>query len=289
MTLREMEIFAEAARTGSMSAAARNLYVSQSTVSQSILSIERHYGVQLFQRQVRRLVLTPEGERALRYCTRILSLHQRMEYELKYSGERSIRVGVTLITAQSLFRRVWREYHLKCPDVTTRITVDTGELLVLKLQNYELDTAILDQRPDSPELVSQIVGEDEFRLICPTGSAFARRSSVTLAELADQPLLMQQKGSPTRDLLDRAAEEQGLRLSISEFGNIDVIRERVAAGGGLSVMARRLAESDEAAAPIAAVPIADLPQKRYFYEVHHRSLQPSGYLEDFLRICRKNG
>lgn len=62
MTMREMQIFLEVARTLNMSTAGKSLYLSQSTVSQSILNIERRYNVQLFRRQSKHLILTKQGK-----------------------------------------------------------------------------------------------------------------------------------------------------------------------------------------------------------------------------------
>ena len=62
MTMREMQIFLEVARTLNMSTAGKSLYLSQSTVSQSVLNIERRYNVQLFRRQSKHLILTKQGK-----------------------------------------------------------------------------------------------------------------------------------------------------------------------------------------------------------------------------------
>ena len=79
MTMREMQIFLEVARTLNMSTAGKSLYLSQSTVSQSILNIERRYNVQLFRRQSKYLILTKQGKILQDYCHQILELHRRLE------------------------------------------------------------------------------------------------------------------------------------------------------------------------------------------------------------------
>ena len=288
MTIREMEIFTEVARTMNMSAASKNLYVSQSTVSQAILAVERQYDVRLFQRLSKRLVLTPQGEAMLRYCTQILALHQSMESELKYSSGKAVRIGTTLIAARSIFTPIWRRYHLECPDVITHIAVESGDLLTLKLQNYELDLAITDEEPRHPDLVSREIGSDDFLLICRPGSFPAEQDSLPLAELAGHTLLMQKEGTPTRDLLDRAAKEAGVALTVREYGNIDIIKEKVAAGEGISVMARRLAEPEQAEGVLQTLSIPDLPVRRRFYAVHHRQLHQSPDIRALLEICRES-
>lgn len=186
MTMREMQIFLEVARTLNMSTAGKSLYLSQSTVSQSILNIERHYNVQLFRRQSKHLILTKQGKILQDYCHQILELHRRLEYDLQHTGEKSLRIGTNLIVARSIFGELWNAYHLVCPDVQTKVSLEENEALLLKLQNFELDSVIIDRECNIPELVCREIADDEYFLICGTKSRFFNCKEARLADLKDE-------------------------------------------------------------------------------------------------------
>lgn len=86
MTFRHLKIFIAVAQTGSMSAAARELYIAQPTVSQVIAEIENEYGIRLFERLSRRLYITREGRQLLDYARHITALFEEMERDLHYAS-----------------------------------------------------------------------------------------------------------------------------------------------------------------------------------------------------------
>ena len=75
MNIRHLRVFTEVCRCGSMSQAARNLYIAQPSVSQTISELEQHYDVKLFDRLSHKLYLTPAGKKLLTYAKHILSLY----------------------------------------------------------------------------------------------------------------------------------------------------------------------------------------------------------------------
>lgn len=287
MTIRDMQIFIEVAKTSSMTAASKNLYISQSTVSQAILSIEHQYDVLLFDRLTKRLLITKQGTVLLEYCRQILELHRRMEYELQYASEKSIRIGATLISLTSiLMNEIWGNYHRACPDIRTQICVEESQILLYKLQNSELDIAVVEDPPSRPDLVYHQFAEDSFVLICGRKSEFFGRTELELEELQGRRLIMRERGNPTRDLFEQNLTERNLRLDIESYWNIDVIKTEVSANRGESILASRLAAPEIQCGLLHTVPIRDFSLKRYFYAVHHKSLHMTPYVDKFLRVCQ---
>lgn len=83
MTIRHLTIFITVADLGSMTAAAKALYISQPTVSQAITELEAHYGIKLFERFPKRIFITQNGSRLLSYARHITSLVNEMEQVIK--------------------------------------------------------------------------------------------------------------------------------------------------------------------------------------------------------------
>lgn len=285
MTIREMQIFLEVARTLNMSAAGKSMYLSQSTVSQSILTIERRYDVQLFRRQSKHLILTEQGKILQDYCRQILELHRRLEYDLQHNSENMLRIGTNLIVARSIFGELWNSYHLVCPDVQTTVSLEENAALLLRLQNYELDSVIIDQPCNIPELVCQKIADDKFLLICGGNSRFTHYKKVFFSDLVEENLYMLAAGNPTRDSLDQFLQGRHLPLHITDFSNIDVIKSKVIANEGVSIMANRQFIIEAKLGYLHGIPMPELNFKRHFYEIHHKNLRILPHVQSYLDTC----
>ena len=285
MTMREMQIFLEVARTLNMSTAGKSLYLSQSTVSQSILNIERRYNVQLFRRQSKHLILTKQGKILQDYCHQILELHRRLEYDLQHTGEKSLRIGTNLIVARSIFGELWNAYHLVCPDVQTKVSLEENEALLLKLQNFELYSVIIDLECNIPELVCREIADDEYFLICGTKSHFFNCKEARLADLKDENFFMLARGNPTRDYFEQSFHDHHLEPRTIDFNNIDIIKSKVIANEGISVMASGQFKVEAKLGYLRGISLPEIKFRRHFYEIHHKDLHILPHIQSYLDTC----
>ena len=166
MTLRHMSIFLEVAACNNMSIAAQNLYLSQSTVSLAISEIEKTYKVRLFDRLSKHLRLTEAGMLLLDYASRIISLYKEMESALLGLHLKQIHIGSTLVAASCLLQDIIRAYHIICPDVSTRFTIDDSYFMEKKLAQGELDVMLTETKGSHSSLVYTPFLDDTFVVIC---------------------------------------------------------------------------------------------------------------------------
>ena len=111
MTLRNLRIFCALAETGSATDAAEKLFISQPSVSVALRELENYYGVRLFERLGRRLVITPEGERFYSYAVHITKLFEELELGMKQPGdELPLRAGASITVGTRYMPRVIRSY-----------------------------------------------------------------------------------------------------------------------------------------------------------------------------------
>lgn len=88
MTIRSLEIFVKVAECGKMSEVARNMYITQSSVSQAISEIEKEYGVKLFDRISKKLYLTEAGKKLLGYGRHLLAVNEEMNDCMKHCAKK---------------------------------------------------------------------------------------------------------------------------------------------------------------------------------------------------------
>lgn len=286
MTIREMTILTEVAKYNNMSAASRSLYLAQSTVSQTILDIEKHYNVKLFERLSKKLIITEQGKIFVDYSRKIIDLYAEMEEALKCSNEKIIRIGTTLITSSSILNETWSNYHNYCPNVKTKIIIDENYALKNKLLNGELDFVLTEELYDHDYLICNQFSEDDFVFIFHKDSEYCKKASISLCELSEKPLIMREKGNSTRNCFEYAMMAKGYHFCLeNSYRNIDIIKAKVNAGEAFSVMAKKLVEHDPKNTQLRYCAISDIDIKRRFYIIYHKDTFLAPHFKDFIRQC----
>ena len=144
-------VFQEVAKRGNISAAAQNLYISQSAVSQSIKQLEEQLQVRLFSRSTRGVVLTSEGKTLLDYVTRALGLIQNGEEKLAQS--RQLLTGELIIGASDTVTKTYllsrlEAFHRAYPDIRIRILNGTSRMVLDYLHSGQVDIAFASEEED---------------------------------------------------------------------------------------------------------------------------------------------
>ena len=288
MTLRHMSIFLEVAACNNMSIAAQNLYLSQSTVSLAISEIEKTYKVRLFDRLSKHLRLTEAGMLLLDYASRIISLYKEMESALLGLHLKQIHIGSTLVAASCLLQDIIRAYHIICPDVSTRFTIDDSYFMEKKLAQGELDVMLTETKGSHSSLVYTPFLDDTFVVICSPDHPYARRENLSIADFENEMFLLREEGNSTRAALERALSKHGLSLTKSHvYHNIDALKEAVAENEGISIISKMLIREELSSRKLHACPVTDLPIKRVFYIVQRKDRAFLPYVKEFIRLCRE--
>ena len=215
-TLKQLTTFLAVAETMQMSEAARLLYLSQSTVSQTILDLEREFGAALFQRGARQLVLTPKGmilrEQAQQVVERYEGLTRAMEMS---HGIRELRLGATLTIGNTLLTGILTQLRAGHPDIRPYLYVENTRLLEGRILRHEADIGLIEGIVASEKLARLPVAEDELRLICGPRHPFWGREVVEPEELLEQSFILREQGSGTRDIFESAMRAAQIPIHVS--------------------------------------------------------------------------
>ncbi len=288
MTIRDIEILLEVARCANMTAASKNLYITQPTVSQVIVGIEKEYNIKLFERRNKKIYLTDQGRTVATEAEKVMRAYRGLENIIRFASESIIRIGTNLITSSSILNSVWSNYHKVCYDVKTSIVIEDDFWLKNKLVEGDLDFVLSQNRYAHSDIRSDVIAEDSYVLICSVNDALSSSDGILMKELQNQKIIMREQGNPTRDLFDQVNRESGLGLQIQcEYKNIDIIKAEVAKGGCVSVIARRLVAHELAHRIVHACEIKDFPRKRYFYINYHKDLKMKPHLKTFIQVCKE--
>ena len=242
MRLRHIEIFQAIRQTGSISAAAQLLHVSQPAVSKVLQHAELQLGFPLFLRVRGKLQPTPEAlllEREVEKVSESLQGVQRLAESLRRSPGPRLRIGSTPALALSLLPPVISEWTRRYPDISCELASAHSRELVQNLLMRELDVALTFKLPDHPGLKARALAHGVLVALAPRGYWPDESEGVALAlhELADAPLIGLSNADPLFARLDSYLKtiEPPPRISIA-VQTYSLARAMVESGAGLAVI-----------------------------------------------------
>lgn len=262
MDRKQLKALLAVAEHNSFSAAARALGTVQSNISAHVSRLEKDLGVTLIDRATNKP--TEEGRVVLQRARRIESEFEALDSdvsELKDVISGSVRLGVIGTTARWLVPPLLTDLMESHPDVSVVVLDATTTSMVLNLLSGTVDMAVINLPLDEPELgVEPLFSEDRV-LIVPADHPLFDRSSVTLSELADHDLLLEVPGTAFRDVLDRAAADQGVKLKAkAEFDGMRLLASMVFAGFGAGIVPATAASVD-VGGDWRSIPIEEVPAR----------------------------
>lgn len=291
MTKRHLEIFVAVVEHGKMSEAAKALYITQSSVSQAVSEIEKEYGVLLFERASRSLYLTDVGRRLLDYARRVLALQSEMDSFLRDSSQRqTLRIGATVTVGTCVIGPLVTALKQELPAVRAEVFVANTHILEEKLLKGELDAGLVEGRVTSPDLTVERAIPDRMVMICGREHPFYGRMRVDIQELANQPMLLRERGSGTREQLERQMQRLHIPLdTVWNCYNTEAIINGVQDGHGISVLSQRLVMERVCQGKMWMCDIDGIDLERSFDLVLHKSRAVTPSLRRFLELCRAYG
>lgn len=208
-------IFCTVARCGSLSHAARELYVSQPAISQSMHRLEYMLGCTLFTRNSRGITLTSEGRMLYSYADKAVSLITAAEDKL--NRMRTLKSGGLMIGASDTLCQYFllpflEEFHMAYPDVQLQVTNRTTPETVELLKVGKVDIALVNLPVDDSALSTREVLKVHDVFVASERFAHFKGHPVSLNELAHEPLVLLEQASNSRKYLDDFASVCGVTL-----------------------------------------------------------------------------
>ena len=246
MTIRHLKIFIAVAKCSYMNTAARELYLSQPTISQAIRELEEYYGTRLFDRLSRRLHITPAGQELLDNAYQVVGQFEQMEKTMQKSYKKNIiRIGSTITIGSCLISHVLNDFSQAMPDTETYTFIGNTHTVEEKLLRSELDIGLVEGEIHHQDLVMVPCIRDFLVLGCAKDHPFADREEIHVEELNDQKFIIREPGSGTRALFDRFVKRHNLNTRTAwEATCPDAFRNAILYNQCLAVVSVRLLERD---------------------------------------------
>lgn len=281
----QLRAFHAVASEGSFTRAAEALRVTQPTLSGQVKGLEETYGVRLLDRLGRRVVPTELGKALQEVTRRLFSAEEEAEQLL--AAARGLTRGHLRIGADAPYSivPVIAEFNRRHPGLTVSIAIGNSDQVLDDLLDHSTDVAMLANIEGDPRLHIQPFHKDRLVLFVERNHRWARRKRVRLAEVVRERVILREQGSTTRRIFETAVARAGLVLeNVMEIGSREGVREAVAAGLGIGLVARTEFGHDPR---VRAVEVADAQLASTEYVVCLAERRSLRIVSAFLELVEK--
>lgn len=284
ITFRQLRVFAEVARRGSVLRAAEALHLTPPAVSMSIKEIESQVGLPLFDRAGRQLSLSTAGEYFLVYARRLLgTLKEAEDAMARFKGVESGVLTIGMVSAAKYFLpQLLAQFHAEHPSVEVRLRLGNREQLVALMQANEVDMSVMGRAPKEWPNRAEPFAMHPHVLVTAPSHPFAQTEGVPAAALAREGFIVREQGSGTRAALEEYLVAHHLEpMFIMEISSDEAIKQAVIAGLGVSLVSLHTIGLEWQNGLIAAPHVEGLPLMRRWHLVNAAAKMLSPAAEAF--------
>jgi len=287
-----LTVFRKVAEQLSFRKAAEELYLTQPAVSLQIKALEEELGMALFDRSGSQVRLTPAGATLLKYAEKSRVLLREARHALTTVGgtqSGTLALGASTTIAQYVLPRLLSEFCTSHPRVHPTLISGNTEQVVTLVVEEKIALGFIEGPPRSRDLVLAPFLEDELVLLAPAAHEWAERAKIVPEDLATAPMLMRERGSGTRRIVELALERHRIPRSslkvVMELDSTEAIKSAVEAGFGVGFVSRWAIAKDMRLGPaFRIVQIKGLRFRRQLVVVSPKVHELSGPAAEFRRF-----
>jgi DNA-binding transcriptional LysR family regulator len=291
MNLNQFKIFYFAVKSGNLSTAAEQLFITQPAVTKGIQRLQEYYELKFIDFVGKKLVLTDAGEVLFKIAEKIFDMETHAEESIRDFQQRK-RGRIRILSSES-----FGDYYLPeviipfCkayPLVQVSMNILPTELVVENTASLNCDIGFISYPVDHEKLVVREVLEDELVIITPRRHLLAGRHRLRPRDLEGQPLIMHEEESAPRRAIDDFVQRHGINIKIPmELSSNRAIKRAVEHGIGIALISRKVAKEEIEQRRLVALSLADAAMKRKFFLIHHKDKYISESLQRLMDMVFK--
>lgn len=297
MNLKQLEAFVQVAEGGSFSKAAKELFLTQPTISSHISSLERELNARLFVRNTKEVSLSEDGIKLYKYAKQMLDLQREIEvtFGMDEEGEsHAVTIAASTIPAQYLLPEVLTRFSERYPQEQIRIQETDSSKVVMQIVDHRVDIGFTGTVLEKKHCKYIPFYKDELVIITPNTPKYqelAQGNKEDISWIKKEHVIMREEGSGTRKEAELQLKGAGVKFAgldiIASIENQETIKKSVRQGMGISVLSK-LATADEVAnGEILAFPIPNSDEGRDINLVYNKNYQMTRSAERFIKVAKE--
>ncbi|MBV7314682.1 LysR family transcriptional regulator [Shewanella sp. NIFS-20-20] len=290
LSFRLLQVYLQVVRSGSMSAAARQLHLTQPTVSVQMRKLTEAMGQPLLSSRDGILTPTDAGQAlylaALEVTQRFDELaHQLNDLHLGVSGH--ISIGL-VTTAKYVMPKILGAFYRQFPNIQVTLHIGNRAHIVSRFESMQDDLYLFSHPPSGEHVDAKRILRNPLQLIAPPDHwAAGLNRQISFDDIRQERFLMREPGSATRMMFESWLSAQGWQLEQSmQIESNEAIRLSVASGLGLAVTSAHTLEAGRER--VAVLDVAQFPLHSHWYLVTQADKRPSAALQQLLGFIAAN-
>lgn len=294
MNLKQLEAFVQVSESGSFSKAAKELFLTQPTISAHISSLEKELNVRLFIRNTKEVSLSDDGKDLYCYAKQITDLEKAIEerfYMDSDDGKHFITIAASTIPAQYLLPKILMCYRERYPKEQIKIMETDSSEVVTQVVDHMVDVGFTGTVLEKKHCKYIPFYKDELAVITPDTPEYRilkEQNRDDIDWIKRKPLILREEGSGTRKEAEKQLKSAGISMEtldiVASIANQETIKKSVKQGMGITVLSR-LAAEDEDGLLIFPIPGAD--EGRDINLVYNKNYQMTRSADRFIRIVKE--
>jgi DNA-binding transcriptional LysR family regulator len=286
MNLNQLRVFHSVAKLRSFSRAADALCLTQPGISKHIKLLETHYGVRLFDRLGKKVILTQAGE--ILFDKAEMMFDHLNEAKVQIDDMKSltggkIDIGASVTIGVYVLPNLLGDFIRRYPSIEISLDISLSQEIEGKVLSNSLDLGFVGHPVRNERLSIRSFLTDELVVIVPPEHNWAKRKIIQPHQLADQPFLVSREGSGTRSTVEERLRSKGVTLNrIMEFGNTECVKKAVEAGLGISIISKHVIAREVSLNLIRSIPLTGIKTKRDFYIIYLKNKYLNNLVQAFL-------
>ena len=254
----------------SYTGAARELSLTQPAISHHMRQLEEEYGHKIFIYEGKKLKLTDAGKILYDHAESVSAKERILKEKLnglKYKKS-EVKFGATMTIGEFTIAPYLSELFQTFPEYHFSILVDNTKILMEKLRSGEIHFALIEGLIDKDRYNTRLLKTCDFILVTAANHEITKKKKVMLDDLFDEKLIIREKGSGSREILEKGLSERNRSLEsfreIIEMGNVNIMKRMTMEGVGISLMYRDAALQELKKGLLMEVPVENLKMEREF-------------------------
>lgn len=291
MDFQYLESFYVAAKYNSISKAASALHLTQPGLSLQLKNLENEMGAKLLIRSNKGVKLTEEGRVVYNYAGTILSIKGNIKRDLNNLKENNPKLIIGSCKAVG-------EYALPCSiyifkkfysEVSIDIKLMNSTEVIEKLLDHTINIGIIQDNPRKGGVVTKIIIPDELVLV---GRNAGGKKAITFEELKKMPLILREKNSSTRYLIEKALRKEGIGIEqlnvIYDLDSPEAIKSSISAGDGFSFLPKLIIRRELKEGSLKRINVDNLTIVFNYYMAFRKDYAFTEYEKDFVDFISSN-
>ncbi|MGL4883328.1 MAG: LysR substrate-binding domain-containing protein, partial [Waterburya sp.] len=284
-TLHQLKVFETVARNGSFTRAAEELLITQPTVSSQVKQLTKSVGLPLFEQIGKSLYLTDAGKELLVTCQGIFE--QLNNFEIKIADLKGTKQGqlklAVITTAKYFIPRLLGSFCQKYPGIDVALKVVNHHEIQQRMLDNKDDLYIVSNPNRDIDLKTQAFLNNPLVVVARKDHPLAMKSNINLQELNDQPFIMREQGSGTREAIVQLFSKYDISVKVKlELGSNEAIKQAISGGLGMSILSEHCLISERASGELTILDFEHFPIKRRWFAAHLAGKKLSVIAETFL-------